>query len=251
MRFCFISGVFKSAGAGAFACVLGTLSGFILNAAELTGGRATVVVRADAKSGRLVRSVIVTPRTVVPRNVNAQSAPPAAATRAGESVREIVEREARANDVDPLLVHSLVQVESNYNPYAISPKGAEGVMQLIPSTARRLGVKNPFDAEENIRAGVRHLKQLQERFKDDRLALAAYNAGEGAVQRYGWIPPYPETQNYVYQIGKRYGQARRPATSNKPASLQPRAEAAAAEEPQYAPVETFTDAEGRIHLRTR
>lgn len=208
--------------------------------------RVTAVVRADSRSGRLVRSVVVPRREARPRLVNGQAPERAQDRVQSESIDRIVERAAAEYGVDPLLVHSVIGVESNYNRYAISPKGAEGMMQLIPSTARGLGVKNSFDAEENIRAGVRHLKRLQERFKDDRLALAAYNAGAGAVEKHGWIPPYAETRNYVYQVGRRYGEARR-ATRQTPAPKAPGAKP----EREHPPVESYVDAEGRLHLRTR
>ena len=126
----------------------------------------------------------------------------------------MVEKAARDNNVDPLLVHSVIQVESNYNPYAVSPKGAEGLMQLMPPTARELGVSNSFDPRQNIEAGVRYLKYLQDLYKDDRLALAAYNAGPGAVDKYKWIPPYPETQDYVNRVGQQYGAAKKAAAQH-------------------------------------
>ena len=108
---------------------------------------------------------------------------------------------AARHHVDPNLVRALVKVESNFNPRAVSSKGAMGLMQLMPATARMYAVRNPFDVAENVDAGVRHLKGLLDNFKGDvRLSLAAYNAGEGAVQRNGGIPPYTETRNYVKRI---------------------------------------------------
>jgi soluble lytic murein transglycosylase-like protein len=92
-----------------------------------------------------------------------------------------------------------VRTESNYNPLAVSPKGAMGLMQLMPFVAREYGVRDPFDAEENLVAGLMHLKGLLRRYDRSR-ALAAYNAGEGAVSRYGGVPPYRETRNYVQRI---------------------------------------------------
>src|SRR5262249_45499967 len=147
-------------------------------------------------------------------------------------------------------VHSIIKVESNYNPYALSNKGAQGLMQLIPSTAKRLGVKNSFNPQENIEAGVRYYKYLKTIYKDDRLALAAYNAGEGAVAKYnGQIPPYPETMNYVYSVGKRWGEAtrQRRAQAAKPAP-QPAPEAPKAEE--HPRLEQYRDEQGRIFIRT-
>ena len=105
-------------------------------------------------------------------------------------------------------MHSVIKVESNYNPNAISPKGAQGLMQLIPSTARRFGVSNVFNPVENVEGGARYLRYLLELYKGDyQLALAAYNAGEGAVARHGGVPPYPETVNYLQQVRKRLVEA--------------------------------------------
>jgi len=217
-------------------------------------------VRADRRSGRLIRRVTVQPTVITPKSVNngapAQSSPaPAASLPLAKNPRinEAVEQAARQYDLDPLLVHAVIQVESNYNQYAISHAGAQGLMQLMPATARSLGVRNSFDLEENIRAGVRHLKELKNTYKDDRLALAAYNAGAGAVDKYRWIPPYAETQEYVYKVGKKYGEARRAATVQPaPAPEAPKpAPAVKSEEPETRQVEAFVDAEGRLHMRTK
>ncbi len=111
---------------------------------------------------------------------------------------------AAANQVDPRLVHALIEVESNYQARARSSKGAKGLMQLMPATARQYAVRDPYDPKANLEAGVRHLKDLMGRF-DLSLALAAYNAGEGAVLRYGGLPPFPETQSYVRRILQKAG----------------------------------------------
>ena len=115
----------------------------------------------------------------------------------------LITEHARLNDVRPDLVRAVVQVESAYNPYARSPKGAAGLMQLMPATAFLFGVKNAFNPEENVRAGVRYLRQLLNRYENnEELALAAYNAGPNAVAKYGeTVPPYAETRNYVAKIG--------------------------------------------------
>ena len=112
---------------------------------------------------------------------------------------------AARHNVDPNLVRAVVKVESNYNSHAISNKGAMGLMQLMPSTAKMLKVKNPFDAQQNVDAGVRHLKALLESYGGDvNLTLAAYNAGEGAVARSAGIPRIAETQDYVRKITNIY-----------------------------------------------
>jgi soluble lytic murein transglycosylase-like protein len=115
---------------------------------------------------------------------------------------DVIVEHARLNGVRPDLVRAVVQVESAFNPYARSPKGALGLMQLMPATAREFGVRNPFNAVENVRGGVQYLRRLLDRYNNnEQLALAAYNAGPGAVDRYGeTVPPYRETQNYVSRI---------------------------------------------------
>jgi soluble lytic murein transglycosylase-like protein len=114
---------------------------------------------------------------------------------------EIIDRVAAEQGVNAKLVRALVQVESAYQPRARSPKGAMGLMQLMPSTARQYSLADPYDPASNIEAGIKHLKSLLQRFpKSVALALAAYNAGEGAVTRFNGIPPYAETRNYVSRI---------------------------------------------------
>jgi soluble lytic murein transglycosylase-like protein len=220
--------------------------------------RVTTVVRADRHTGKLIRSVVVTPVVVLPVDPSAKSpAQNMARTPArlpdGAALKDIIEKAALDFDVDPLLVHAVIKAESNYNPYAISPKGAEGLMQLMPATARHYGVTNSFNAEDNIRAGVKHLKELKDTFKDDRLAIAAYNAGAGAVNKYKWIPPYPETQDYVYKVGKNYGDARRAAVASVAAqkASAPPSPPQDPPAPEHRPVESFIDAEGRLHMRTK
>jgi hypothetical protein len=113
---------------------------------------------------------------------------------------EVIAAVSEAHGVDPMLVRALIQVESNYRPRARSHKGAMGLMQLMPATAREYKLRNPYDPKANIAAGVKHLKSLIDRLGSSELALAAYNAGEGAVKKFNGVPPYRETRNYVTKI---------------------------------------------------
>lgn len=121
----------------------------------------------------------------------------------------IIRKVAGEEGLDPDLLRSLVSVESNFDPVAISPKGAMGLTQLMPETARSLGVDNVFHPEQNLGAGARHLRSLLEKYDGDlMLALAAYNAGEKAVETYQGVPPYPETEMYVREVLRRYRKAK-------------------------------------------
>jgi len=191
--------------------------------------RAVITVRADPRTGRLVR--VTEFRTPAGRRV-----PPR------QAVRPLVEHVAKRHAVDPELVDAVIRAESGYNPAAVSVKGAAGLMQLMPATARQMGAVDRFNLAENLEAGVKLLKQLRERYGDDRLALAAYNAGEGAVRKYNGVPPYRETADYVRKIEASY---RRQPTAD--ASVPARQEAA---EPVRGLL-VETDAEGRVFLRTR
>ena len=197
------------------------------------------VVRTDARTGRLVRRMVVSPK------------PEGAKPALDPVMISTIDETAKSFEVSPELVHSVIQVESNYDPYAVSPKGAQGLMQLMPATARRFGVTNSFDPRQNIEAGVRYLKLLEETFQDDRLAIAAYNAGEKAVARYGGVPPYPETVSYVAKVGQKYTAAKKSAEKGKieaKASGQPASKPA---EDETRHVIAFLDAEGRLHIATR
>ena len=120
-----------------------------------------------------------------------------------------VHRIATQYQLDPALMHAVISAESSYNPWAVSPKGAMGLMHLMPGTATRFGVANAYDPVANMHGGARYLRWLLDNFNDTRLAVAAYNAGEGAVQKYGnQIPPYRETQNYVVKVLNYYQQYR-------------------------------------------
>lgn len=174
---------------------------------------ASTAARAGAGGG----VVIVTDPDGTKRVFNiASSVPDGRNVPNGSAVRKAelwpkVEEIASAHGVDPRLVDLMIRMESGYNPTAVSPKGARGIMQLMPDTARLYGVADAFDPFENIRGGVRYLRDLLERFSQDvSLALAAYNAGPEAVDRYGGIPPYEETRNYVGSILAAYNGTEKP-----------------------------------------
>jgi soluble lytic murein transglycosylase-like protein len=173
------------------------------------------VVRADPRTGKLVRSVIVTAKPVAARKAAEDAVPP-------RGIQEAVEAIAATQSLPPELVHSVIKVESNYDPLAVSSKGAQGLMQLMPETARRFGVANAFDPVDNIQGGTRYLKYLLDLYKGDyALALAAYNAGEGAVEKYRSVPPYPETVHYVIEVGRQLQKSSAPALTSQPATVKP------------------------------
>jgi len=213
----------------AFCCMAAAALAALAPPAPAQEVRAVATVQADPRTGRLVRRVTWQTRDGKPLRPEA-------------AVRPLVEKAAREHELDPLLVDAVIRAESGYNPAAVSPKGAAGLMQLMPATARRHGVRDRFDPGENIRAGVRYLKALREAFGDDRLALAAYNAGEGAVMKHGGVPPYPETIEYLRRVQKLYENAR----ASQPA---PPAEPAA--EPPVRGLLVEQDESGRVYLRTR
>ena len=185
----------------------------------------TSVVRSDQRTGKLVRSMVVSPKAVaeqriaenvVPPHVVGTDAPAPAAPAADypAGIDAAVERIAAEHSLPPQLIHSVIKVESNYNPHAVSSKGALGLMQLIPSTARRFGVDDAFNPIQNIQGGAKYLRYLLDLFGSYPLALAAYNAGEGAVAQYGGFP-FAETQNYVVLVRKAWSRQKAAAAKQR------------------------------------
>ncbi len=138
------------------------------------------------------------------------------------SLEPVISRHADSYQLDPKLVRAVIQVESGYNPAAVSHKGAVGLMQLMPGTANQLAVDDPYDPDQNVRGGVAYLRRMLDRFEGRlELAVAAYNAGPGAVERHGGIPPYRETRDYVRKVLALYRGVDRPDLPLRPLSFDP------------------------------
>jgi soluble lytic murein transglycosylase-like protein len=219
LRLIFVALVMVLAPSAAGAEILTLKGGRVMNVESVTfdGDTAKIILRGGGEIG-MPRSFVESvapdevpyeppmrpaPKLSTVAALEAVDAAPLAGTElARDGLLPLIDRLATLHGVNPKLAHALIQVESNYQPRAVSSKGAMGLMQLMPATARQYAVQDPFDPMQNLSAGLRHLRILLDRFGKGResLALAAYNAGEGAVSRYGGIPPYRETQNYVRRI---------------------------------------------------
>ena len=191
------------AGARAEIVRLTTGATMSVKSAKVEGDMMVIVLRSGGEM-RAPRSLVaeVLPDEVLHADESTTFTLPAyEAPKLAVTVPEMIDQIAGQFGVPLSLAHALIQVESNYRPDAVSPKGAMGLMQLMPATAKQYAVDDPFDPLQNISAGMQHLKGLLDKFGNRTAsALAAYNAGEAAVLRYGGIPPYRETQDYVRRI---------------------------------------------------
>ena len=157
------------------------------------GASAEIIRQTDGRSAPAEVAAVAVRPPAGPINIRVQPSLDRSA------IRKLVDEVATRVGLDPKLAHAVVHTESNYRPFAISPRGAVGLMQIMPALVHQYGLEDPFDPTRNLEVGMRHLRNLLQRF-DIRGALAAYNAGEGAVTRYGGVPPYRETEDYVRRI---------------------------------------------------
>lgn len=215
----------------AFLAACGALLGGLLLFSS--SSRAANIVAITRSDGRIVYINVDRP---------ARRSDPWDLTKASDAgaaeINSIVRRVAGRYQIDPKLIRAIIQTESDYNPGAVSSKGAMGLMQLIPATAQRFGVENPFDPRQNIEGGVGYLNYLLKLFGGNLpLSLAAYNAGENSVIRSGGIPAIPETEHYVQKVTRLY---RAPAAGTARPSAPPADDAA--------PIYRYVDSAGVVHF---
>jgi soluble lytic murein transglycosylase-like protein len=196
-------------------------------------------------SGKLVFTNLV--QTASPSPDPAAKATDLVAAKVPTSLQMLVDTISQNHGVDPRLVRAVIKTESNFNRWAVSSKGALGLMQLIPSTGRRYGVRDFFDPQQNVDGGVRYLKFLLEKFKGNiDLSLAAYNAGENLVERLGRIPSIPETTDYVRKVRANY---RNKSNAGPPITTTPAAaEKQDAPKPENSPIYKVVDSRGVVHF---
>ncbi len=197
--------------------------------------RARLSASQDAQKAELIENNIADRMA----SLNASSAL-SGFTTGNSTVDGLIVESGKRNSVDPLLLYSIMHQESTFKQRALSPKGASGLMQLMPGTARRFGVSKIWDPQQNIEGGARYVRFLLDQFAGDvPLTLAGYNAGEGAVMKYGnRIPPYRETQEYVRRISKRYNLIRDPLTAKYANGLSP-AQLASARQRESVPLSIY------------
>jgi Transglycosylase SLT domain/Domain of unknown function (DUF4124) len=219
---------------GSVACLLALAGAFVLAARPCLGDQ---IVAVKDRNGNIIYINTGTPGRGFARLAGGfgRSADPAQL----QEINSIVDQVSSKENVDPELIRSIIAVESDYDPHAVSSKGAMGLMQLMPGTAQELGVTNPFDIRQNIRGGVSYLKYLLNEFGGDlRLSLAAYNAGQHAVEHSHGVPRIVETQNYVRKVTRLYRPGESPAGNSK----------AAQNDPPPAPIYQYVDAQGVVHF---
>lgn len=166
-----------------------------------------VYINGDSPKGRYRSTISAPPAALSARSAGSGSdqATSGSSAVSDPQLDQIVRQAAERHDLDPALVKAVISTESNWNPYAVSPKGAMGLMQLVPSTAERFGVGDPYDPAQNVEGGTAYLKELLDRYHGDlKKSLAAYNAGPGAVDASGGVPWYPETRRYVRKVTNAY-----------------------------------------------
>jgi len=170
----------------------------VLHFTNVTGGKNHKPVKCEPRQKIRPEAAPLPQASTSPKNTISSANMPSA-------YLDIIQTACNRHGVEPALVHALVKVESDFNPYALSKKGAMGLMQLMPQTAMDMNVQNSFSPNENIDGGVKYLRYLIDRYEGNlSLALAAYNSGETAVKKWGTIPPFKETQNYVQRVLKLY-----------------------------------------------
>ena len=217
------------------------VGGFLLSAILSSTAKADqIVVLVDDQGHKIYVNTGETATRVEWMTRSFRPDPSAASAVAPADIDKLVEQSASRFQVDPDLVRAVIRVESGFDAKAVSRKGAMGLMQLIPATAQRFGVANPFDPKQNIEGGVNYLKHLLDLFGGDlNLSLAAYNSGEHTVQRYGGIPAIPETQNYVRRVTSIYqtGDTATPAASKS-----------TTKDPPNVPITRYVDEFGVVHF---
>jgi hypothetical protein len=211
--------------------------GFLLSLSLVSQGFGqTLYSYVDENGVRIFTNI---PPKNTPRELQITGPPPAPAPIAAPSsgtkpFDPIIEKYSAEYRLDPSLVRAMISKESGFNAKAVSPKGARGLMQLMPATAARHGVRDTMDPEQNIKGGIKHMRSLLDTFDNDLvLSLAAYNAGENLVQRIGRVPNIPETSDYVKSITRRYGKSKMSSLPDQPARPS---------------MYRFTDQKGVLHL---